>query len=155
MNMNTRQRFWRKAVASVLIYSLIFGQTVQSAQAASTDISDVPMAVKNQVAPNIMFTLDDSGSMQFEVVPENSNVYFVSPPDPLYGAAWYGATSAMSPDLTGQTNMPVITARQIQPLVLRPGKRYVPWTNADKTLMSNHGHSSGTTHTTRVRVRAI
>lgn len=67
--MNTRQRFWRKAAASAALYTLIFGQTVQPAQAASTDISDVPMAVKNLVAPNIMVMIDNSGSMN-NIVPD-------------------------------------------------------------------------------------
>ena len=74
------QRFWRKIAASSVIFSMLFLPTMQTAHAASTDISDIPIAVKNQVAANIMFTLDDSGSMQFEVVPENNEVYFFVPP---------------------------------------------------------------------------
>ncbi len=67
--MKTRQKYWRRAVASAVMYSLIFGQVVQSAHAASTDISDVPMAVKNQAPPNIMFMIDNSGSM-LNIVPD-------------------------------------------------------------------------------------
>jgi type IV pilus assembly protein PilY1 len=40
------------------------------AHAASTDIADVPMAVTTRAAPNIMFVLDDSGSMQWELLPD-------------------------------------------------------------------------------------
>ena len=61
--MNTRQRYLRKAVACVVTYSLIFGQVVQSAQAASTDISDVPMVVKTSVKPNVLVIMDNSESM--------------------------------------------------------------------------------------------
>lgn len=61
--MNARQRFWRKVVACAAMYSLIFAQLVQSAQAASTDIADVPMAVKNAVKPNLLVTYDNSQSM--------------------------------------------------------------------------------------------
>ena len=38
-------------------------------QAGQTDISDMPMAVKNSVAPNFMYMLDSSGSMH-NIVPE-------------------------------------------------------------------------------------
>lgn len=41
-----------------------------SLHAASTDLADVPMAIKSTAAPNIMLTLDDSGSMMFEILPE-------------------------------------------------------------------------------------
>lgn len=61
--MNTRQRFWRKALASIVLYSLILGQTMPSARAASTDISDVPMAVKSTVKANLLVTYDNSQSM--------------------------------------------------------------------------------------------
>ncbi len=140
MNTNTRQRYWRKAVAFAVIYSLILGQTVQSAQAASTDISDVPMAVKNTAGPNIMFTLDDSGSMQFEVVPENNEVFFSFPrPDPLYGAAWgYGSSFSYVARFDSDNRYArYYRTAKFNRLYYDPAKRYVPWTNANQTLMSN------------------
>src|SRR3972149_4825061 len=90
--MNTRQRYWRKTVASVLMVSLIFAQVAQSAQAASTDISDVPMALKNQIPPNIMLTLDDSGSMQWEFMPEEDmhfSIFMQPRPASPYGSSTY------------------------------------------------------------------
>ncbi len=42
-----------------------------SLHAASTDLADVPMAIKTVAAPNIMLTLDDSGSMMFEMLPDD------------------------------------------------------------------------------------
>ena len=39
-----------------------------SCGAASTDISDVPMAIKNAAKPNLMFILDNSGSMEWRSV---------------------------------------------------------------------------------------
>ncbi len=59
---------------------------------AATDISDVPIMVGSAVAPNLMFLLDDSGSMQWEVMPDE-NMYFATylfpVPALLYGAAVY------------------------------------------------------------------
>lgn len=68
--MNTRKKYGRKAMASIVMYGLFFWQFVQWAEAAtSTDIADVPMAVKSRAPPNIMFTLDNSGSMT-NIVPD-------------------------------------------------------------------------------------
>ena len=66
--MNMPQRFWRKTVASTVIFSMIFLPVVQPAHAASTDISDIPVAVKSRVKPNIIMSYDDSGSMDSEVL---------------------------------------------------------------------------------------
>lgn len=66
--MNTHQRIWRKLVASSVIFSMIFLPVMQSAHAASTDISDIPVAVKSRVKPNIIMAYDDSGSMDSEVL---------------------------------------------------------------------------------------
>ncbi|MGL6495290.1 hypothetical protein ACSZNT_10085 [Aeromonas veronii] len=41
-----------------------------SAQAA-LDIAQVPLYLGTRADPNIMFTLDDSGSMHFEIMPES------------------------------------------------------------------------------------
>lgn len=69
------------AVASCL-FSLI---TVNSALAAPVEIADVPPFLGGSVAPNIMFIIDDSGSMQFEL-PEgssNSNTDYLFPQFPI------------------------------------------------------------------------
>ena len=63
-------------------------------QTYASPLSDSPLFLGGNISPNLMFTLDDSGSMQFEVIPENNEVYFTFPrPDPLYGANWgYGSS---------------------------------------------------------------
>lgn len=68
---------WRKTIASALIYGLVFGQLVQTANAASTDISNVPMAVRNIVPANVMFTVDSSGGMDVDVLlPTFNSMYY-------------------------------------------------------------------------------
>lgn len=52
----------RKFAHTVLI-SLLFGLFAQTAQAASADLANVPMAVANSVAPNLLVTYDNSESM--------------------------------------------------------------------------------------------
>jgi type IV pilus assembly protein PilY1 len=139
------KKTWQRA-AQTMLACLMFGQPIQAARAASTDISDVPMAVKNAAGANIMFTQDDSGSMQFEVVPENTKVYFVFPrPHHLYGIDWqyglltYSQVAGFETALWYPSNRYARYYRtaQYNRLYYDPAKRYVPWTKADKTLMSN------------------
>src|SRR5687768_6284530 len=90
--MNNRRTYWRRVVASTVAYTLAVGQIAPSTYAASTDISDIPLAVKNQVAPNIMMTLDDSGSMQWEFLPEDlmgSSMWMYPRPSNPYGGSTY------------------------------------------------------------------
>ncbi|MHB9100350.1 MAG: pilus assembly protein [Sulfuricella sp.] len=138
--MKTAYKIIQQSLVQTLLVCLTFSQFVQAAQAASTDIADIPMAVKNAAGPNIMFTLDDSGSMQFEVVPENSYVYFTFPrPDPLYGAAWgYGSSYSYVARFNSDNRYArYYRTAKFNRLYYDPAKRYVAWTNADKTLMSN------------------
>lgn len=129
-------RFFLRSIAEVVFAALLmFG-----GQAAATDLADVPMAVKNTVHPNIMFTLDDSGSMQFEVIPESDDVFFTFPrANPLYGASWgYGGSF----DTVARFNSDNRYARyfrtaRFNPLYYDPAIRYLPWSNADGSLMGN------------------
>ena len=136
--MNTRQRYWRKTVASVLMVSLIFAQVAQSAQAASTDISDVPMALKNQIPPNIMLTLDDSGSMQWEFMPEEDmhfSIFMQPRPASPYGSSTYANQVPNFND----TNVHNFFGRSSanNKLYYNPDVTYKPWANSDGSLMAN------------------
>lgn len=58
-----------KAFASLLTFSLLFSG-IQSAQATLLNISQKPLVLSDSVAPNLILTLDDSGSMRFGFVPD-------------------------------------------------------------------------------------
>ena len=137
--MNKRQRYWRRAVASVLMYSLIFGQVVPSAYAASTDISDVPMALKNQISPNIMLTLDDSGSMQWEYMPEASGMDFSLFLQPRPASPYGGSTYANQVPNFNDTNLHNFYGRSSanNKVYYNPDTTYRPWSNSDGSLMAN------------------
>lgn len=126
--------FVRKATA------FLTAACVLCTSALATDISDAPMPVKNTVLPNIMFTLDDSGSMQFEVIPESTDVYFTFPrPATLYGAAWgYGGSYDTKArfEISNRYARFFRTAR-FNPLYYNPAIRYQPWSLADGSLMGN------------------
>lgn len=130
-----------------LILALLFVLGGVPFQAAATDLSDIPMAVKNNVKPNVMFTLDDSGSMQFEVIPESSIVYLTFPRPgssggsgtALYGTVYYGYDTfdgTAKFDITDKFSR-CYRNSSCNKIYYDPTKRYVPWSNSDGSLMSN------------------
>lgn len=66
--MNKKIFLQQIAACSVMLAAL----WAMPATAASTDIANVPMTVKSVVKPNIMFTLDDSGSMDWPFMPDSA-----------------------------------------------------------------------------------
>jgi type IV pilus assembly protein PilY1 len=105
------------------------------AHAASTDIADVPMAVTTRAAPNIMFVLDDSGSMQWELLPDElTYTPYVFPRlvSGVYGGSDYSNT-APTPDNNDAFNARS-RSKDINKLYYNPAVTYRPWANADGTL---------------------
>lgn len=62
---------WRSTHIRVMSQLVAMMMLSNSVFAASVDLADVPMAIKSTAAPNIMLTLDDSGSMMFEMLPDD------------------------------------------------------------------------------------
>jgi type IV pilus assembly protein PilY1 len=79
--------------ARFLAAGLIALQLAQPALAAPTDISQMPLGATNQATPNIIFGVDDSGSMDSEVLlPTND------------GALWWDGNQRRFWDNTGKLN---------------------------------------------------
>jgi type IV pilus assembly protein PilY1 len=123
-----------------LLLAALAALQVVPLNSVATDLSNVPMAIKNTVQPNVMFTLDDSGSMQFEVIPENDQVYLTFPrPTTLYGSTYYDYGTF---DRTARFDLANRYSRcyrnaACNNLYYDPAKRYLPWSNADGSLMDD------------------
>jgi type IV pilus assembly protein PilY1 len=108
--------------------------------ALATDLADVPMAVANTVRPNVMFLLDDSGSMKFEVLPESDDIYLTFPiSGNRYGTAYYNnGTFDATPRFT-LTNRYARCFRNAQCNLLyyNPTIRYRPWVDSTGTERAN------------------
>lgn len=133
--MSKRTQFWRKVVASTVAYTLALGQIAPTAYAAATDISEVPLAVKNQVAPNIMMTLDDSGSMQWEFLPDEEmrwSMFMYPRPNNPYGGSTYNNQVPNFND----NNVHNFYGRSSNnnKSYYNPDTTYRPWSNPDGTL---------------------
>ncbi len=102
-------------------------------------LSDVPLFLTSAVHPNIIFTLDDSGSMQFEIMPEElitNNVYFVFPrADGVYGGGDYLNKVVDFDPANWRTTQ--LRSSHVNKIYYDPTVRYLPWSKADGSLMPN------------------
>lgn len=123
-------------IGNAVSFSLIF---LASSVQALSPLSNTPLFLGGNISPNIMFTLDDSGSMQFEILPENlilQNVYFMFPrASGVYGAADYNNYS-IDFDPTNKYTAS-LRSSYVNRIYYDPAIRYQPWSNSDGSLMSN------------------
>ena len=129
---------YKKAFQSLLLGGITF-VNVSVGQADVLDIADVPLFLGGLVQPNIMFTLDDSGSMQWDLMPDSLiHAYFVYPRvDHIYGGSDY---TNYVPDFDASGgNSFAMAARSsaVNKIYYNPNVSYSPWSNADGSLMAN------------------
>jgi len=123
---------------------------LSSAVQASIDIPRVPLQSGTAVPPNIMFVMDDSGSMHSEIMPGNLvfdarlldgtqlglNVGYVFPrANGVYGGSDYTNTVATVDPLSGYGAM--VRSPAFNKIYYNPAITYQPWSNADGTLRAN------------------
>ena len=70
MNKNRFHNPAYRMLVALLSVSLLIGPGAGPAYAAQTALADIPIASKVTAKPNIVYTLDDSGSMQFNYLPD-------------------------------------------------------------------------------------
>lgn len=123
------------SVLTRISVSFIASLLALGAKAAS--IPDVPLLASTSTPPNIMMILDDSGSMQWEMLPDDYVVgYFVYPrPNGIYGGSDYEDRA-----VTFNSNEPynaLARSPQVNKVYYNPANTYRPWSNPDGSLMSN------------------
>ncbi|MDV3239616.1 MAG: hypothetical protein LOY58_12300 [Gammaproteobacteria bacterium] len=103
---------------------------------AAVDIASVPLFLTASVDPNLMFILDDSGSMQFEVMPDeliHSTTRYVFPrANGVYGEGDYSNYVATVAD--GAPYNALMRSPQVNTLYYNPSVTYTPWTRHDGSL---------------------
>ena len=126
-----------KKFISHAVACLLFG-IHQLSMAATLDISNVPLYLGGAVQPNIIFNLDDSGSMQFEVMPDENRyyAYYMFPrPSNLYGAGTYTNRVPLFND--DNVHNYFLRSAENNKVFYNPNIDYVPWSNPDGTSMAN------------------
>lgn len=112
---------------------------------ANVDIADSPLFVTSSVDPNLVFVIDDSGSMQWETMPDeltkyhgaalaNEAVMWVYPPV----ANLHGGTAQYDSRRTVRfsgNNAAMFRSPHNNTVYYNPAVTYRPWSNADGSLM--------------------
>lgn len=139
-----------RAVAIILCWSQML--VAQAAPAQFPLLGNGPPPV----VPNVMFTLDDSGSMSWEFMPDDSGVwdsdgypYIRSHPQLPVAQEGYQYIAVMSTQLPAND---WLAARQrsarYNSIYYNPEIRYQPWTRADGTLLAQSTPGAARNHPT-------
>ncbi len=123
MHMNSRIQVF----LLVFLYASVAGWS-GNARAADLDIAETPLFAAISIDPNIMFTLDDSGSMQWEGMPVNWAHIMPQVPNP-YGGVTYGRNI---PRFRDNYNWNLqLRNPQLNGVFYNPELNYRPWLRAD------------------------
>jgi type IV pilus assembly protein PilY1 len=116
--------------------TLIFAMTLSGSGNAITPAT-TPLYLNSPVEPNIMFTLDDSGSMQWEILPESITyfAYLYPAPANMYGGTNY-ANELPNFNLANQYNT-FLRSPNNNRIYYNPAITYKPWANHDGTTWAN------------------
>lgn len=108
--------------------------TFNSALAAPVQIADFPPFLGGTVAPNIMFIIDDSGSMQFEMpdgLPDKNLEYLFPPASKMYGGGTYSSRIFSFEDSNRYNRF--FRSHGNNLFFYNPAKTYEPWYKGDRS----------------------
>jgi type IV pilus assembly protein PilY1 len=126
----------RSFIAHCAMLSIVVSPILHSPAYAT--IADSPLYLTSAVEPNIMFVLDDSGSMHWEMLPDDS-VYslFVFPRASEVYHSSDNYSNYVPTFVDGFVYSARLRSAQINPLYYNPAITYRRWANADGSLMPN------------------
>ena len=122
-----RHIFSLRAVIGILLVNLSGGIY------AAPPLSNSPLFLGGNISPNVMFTLDDSGSMHFEIMPEeliHEDVRFMFPrANSVYGEGDYSNYVVDFDPANRYTAS--LRSSDVNKIYYNPAVRYLPWSNSD------------------------
>lgn len=134
--MNTYQNnSWRtlrnRTVGWVSIVLMLWSQL----SAAPINIANTPLFLTSNVDPNIMFIIDDSGSMRWELIPDDiqfDDARYVFPrANNVYADTGGDYTNRVPTVVDGEPFNAFARANQTNPMYYDPGTTYTPWIRHD------------------------
>jgi type IV pilus assembly protein PilY1 len=140
---NNRHGFSLAGMAGMLALTMAMSAQIAS-RPAQAAIADVPLYLTSPVEPNIMFVIDDSGSMHFELMPDglilNDARYVFPRASDVYGTSDY-TNRAPTVDNNAPYNA-LSRSPQVNTLYYNPSITYTPWIKHDNTLYPNAAPAS-------------
>ena len=126
-------RFPLKRSSVVVMCALMAHLTV----AEAVTIPLVPLQAINSAEPNIMMILDDSGSMQWEAMPDEITYidYLYPRPSNLYGGSTYGNVAVDTRSNNRYARL--LRSAGVNKVYYDPTITYIPWSNPDGSLWPN------------------
>jgi type IV pilus assembly protein PilY1 len=134
---------------ATVFYMIVLGVFVMPFNSLALTIADKPLYLTTSVDPNITITLDDSGSMLWEILPQAEVIHYNIFPQnqAFFGPNYYGyASNGSFSSSSGSADMPGHESNNSQNYRLRsasvnrvyynPQVLYKPWLNADGSAMS-------------------
>jgi len=122
--------------AFLLVFMLsFFGTGIHNACAGAISQSPLFVSTTNSVKPNLMLILDDSGSMMFEIMPDdytywgksNGSIPYLFPlVSKVYGTSDYSNNVATTNDSSAYAA--VVRSSNFNTLYYNPAITYEPWT---------------------------
>lgn len=140
----------RALVALVAALTMASGMSAR----AAIDVSQSPLFLPSPVDPNILFVLDDSGSMYWESIPDSAVLFMFPRPNGVYGnASEYNNQVASVNYASGNANEAVsalaFRSSSYNPLYYNPAITYRPWANADGSLWADSNPLAARYHPAR------
>jgi len=128
---------WRGKIFYSLAMALSASLLLTPLQAA--EIPDTPLQASITTDPNVVMILDDSGSMHFEIMPDEytpGSTYYVFPRAAnVYGPSDYNNNVATIND--AEAYAALARSPQVNTIYYNPGITYTPWSRADGSLFPN------------------
>ena len=128
-------RFRMRAIPMATALLVVAGQA-----GAGVDISSTPLLTGSSVAPNIMFMLDDSGSMQWEIMPDDIlYAYYLFPrPDDVYGGSDY-SNQVVTPEEDSYYSY-FLRSSYNNTIFYDPEVVYLPWAGYNGSATTSYGN---------------
>ena len=118
----------RRATAMLMAWSLITSQFIQTAQAVTLATAPLANITTSVVRPNIMYVLDDSGSMAWDYTPDYVNDS-ESPAQATWGMCWGTTGMTNACPMSGGGGLPRDTDKST--CCNSAKEASMPWTTAD------------------------
>lgn len=126
------QRRLHRAIRAALMSLAVLGSGL-----AVAAISEKPPLTAAPIDPNLFYTLDDSGSMQYEYMPQSIDIgasYVFPRVDGTYGGEMYADNTVSFKHTLAVARLRSSTVNRIY---YNPAIRYLPFQLADGTFMAN------------------